>query len=152
FPQNQPLYEPLTPARYLTWLRSLGVRYVVLTDAAADYSAVGEAALLRSGRSGLEPIFHSRGLEILRVPRSRPIVTGAPGASVLPFGRSELVLRLRRPGRYRIAVRSSPYWTASSGDLRRAPDDMLELSVRRAGVVRLTFAPTLSRLLDVATD
>jgi hypothetical protein len=151
FPQNLPLYQPLTAARYLAWLRSLGVRYVVLTDAAADYSARGEVALLRSGRSRLQPVFRSHGLEILRVPWPRSIVTGAPGARIVAFDDDRITLHLGRPGRYRIAVRSSPYWTASSGCVRRAPDGMLRLWARRAGVVRLSFAPTPSRLLDVAT-
>jgi hypothetical protein len=147
FPQNAALYAPLTAAGYLTWLRSLGVGYVVLTDAAADYSALGEVALLRSGRSSLVPVFRSQGLEILRVPSPRPIVAGA---RVLDFGRDRIVLRLRRPGRYRIAVRSSPYWSASSGCLRTTPDGLLELSARRAGRVRLTFELSLSRVLDAA--
>ena len=151
FPQDRPLYEPLTAAGYVAWLRSLGARYVVLTDVTADYSAAGEVALLRSGRSGLRPVFHSRGLKILRVPSPRPIVTGAAGARILAFGRDRIVLHLSRPGRYRIAVHSSPYWNASSGCLSRAPDGMLQLSLRRAGTVRLSFALTFSRVLDVAT-
>lgn len=151
FPQNRPLYEPLTAARYAAWLRSLGVRYVVLTTAAADYSAQGEVALLESGRSGLRPVFRSRGLEILQLASPRPIVTGAAGARVLAFGLDRLVLRLSRPGRYRIAVRSSPYWNASTGCLSRAPDGMLRLTSRRAGTVRLSFGVTLSRAFDVAT-
>ena len=44
------------PPAYLAWLRGLGVRYVVLTNAPPDYSARDEAALLRSGRSGLRPV------------------------------------------------------------------------------------------------
>jgi hypothetical protein len=147
FPQKAPLYAPLTAAGYLTWLRSLGVRYVVLTDAAADYSALGEVALLRSGRSGLTPVLRSRGLEILRVPSPRSIVHGA---RVLKFGHDRIVLRVNRPGRYRIAVRRSPYWTASSGCLRSTPDGMLQLTAPRAGTVRLTFALSLSRILDAA--
>ena len=151
FPQNRPLYEPLTAAGYVAWLRSLGVRYVVLTTAAADYSAQGEIAVLRGGRSGLRPVFRSRGLEILRVPAPRPIVTGAAGARIVDFGLDRLVLRLSRPGRYRIAVRSSPYWDSSSGCLSRTPDGMLQLTSRRAGTVRLSFGPTLERAVDVAT-
>ncbi len=39
FPRNDLLYAKLDRARYLAWLRSLGVRYVVLPDAPLDYSA-----------------------------------------------------------------------------------------------------------------
>ena len=55
FPQNELLYDRTLAARaYESWLRGLGVRYVVLSDAPPDYSSRGEAALIRSGRSGLD--------------------------------------------------------------------------------------------------
>ena len=41
------------PSAYLRWLRALGVRYVVLTDAPPDYSARGEARSSRAARSPL---------------------------------------------------------------------------------------------------
>src|SRR5207249_10117755 len=50
FPQNEVLYDNLTGTTYRAWLRSLGVRYVVLTDAPTDYSAKREALLIRNGR------------------------------------------------------------------------------------------------------
>src|SRR4029453_15029953 len=53
FPQNEVLYNRLDGPTYLHWLRRLGVRYVVLTDAPTDYSATEEARVIRSGRSGL---------------------------------------------------------------------------------------------------
>jgi hypothetical protein len=90
-------YEPLTAAGYVAWLRSLGVRCVALTDAAADYSALGEVALLCGGGSGLRPVFRSRGLEILRVPSPRPIVTGAAGARIRRDRSQALRLRLTPP-------------------------------------------------------
>ena len=53
FPRNDVLYTKLDRAAYLRWLRSLGVRYVVLPDAPLDYSAKDEGALIAGGRSGL---------------------------------------------------------------------------------------------------
>ena len=53
FPRNDLLYAKLDRTRYLAWLRSLGVRYVVLPDAPLDYSAKQEAALIAGGASGL---------------------------------------------------------------------------------------------------
>ena len=50
FPENQLLYSALGPRAYTRWLRSLGVRYVVLTSAPVDYSARGEDAVVRAGR------------------------------------------------------------------------------------------------------
>ena len=78
FPQNEVLYDKLTPRSYLAWLRDLSVRYVVLTDAAPDYSAKREIALLQSGRSGLPVVFRSADVTIYAVPSPHPIVTG-PG-------------------------------------------------------------------------
>src|SRR5207244_12612756 len=51
YPQNRLLYsdDGLARGAYLSWLRSLGIRYVVLTDAPPDYSAQAEAKLLRTG-------------------------------------------------------------------------------------------------------
>ena len=40
---------PLTPARYRAWLSEQAVSYVALPDAPLDYSAKGEAELLRGG-------------------------------------------------------------------------------------------------------
>ena len=59
FPQNEVLYDRLGPHSYLQWLHSLAVRYVVLTGAPDDYSARGEAALLRGGHSGLPVVYRS---------------------------------------------------------------------------------------------
>ena len=84
FPQNELLYDDLLgPKAYGAWLRRLGVRYVVLTSAPADYSARAEAALLRSGRSGLSRVYETPRLTVFAVPRPRPILTGpAPGRVV----------------------------------------------------------------------
>lgn len=150
FPQNETLYAPLTPDGYRRWLQSLGVAYVVLTDVAPDYSARAPAALLRGGHSGLRLAFTSPHLKIFRLPSARPIVTGPGDAQVLAFGRERIVVRVTRPGIYRVAVKSSPYWQTSAGCLRRGPDDMLRLSVRHPGTIRITFGVTLSRVLDAA--
>ena len=54
FPENELLYDAkLSPGDYRAWLRQLGVRYVVISDAPPDYSSRVEAQLIRSGRSGL---------------------------------------------------------------------------------------------------
>ena len=79
FPRNGLLYRDLDRARYVAWLRSLGVRYVVLPDAPLDYSAKEEGALLASGRSGLTVAFRSAHTTVYAFPHPGRIVTG-PGA------------------------------------------------------------------------
>jgi hypothetical protein len=147
FPQNELLYDRLQPSAYRRWLRGLGIRYVVISDMPPDWSAKHEARLLRSGRSGLEPVFRSEHLTVFAVPRPQPLVTGPGGAEVIDVGHGHMLVRLERPGRYRIAVRHSPYWRSDGGCLARGPDRMLRLQARRAGLVRIQFRVDAGRAL-----
>jgi len=139
FPQNELLYDELGPAAYLHWLRRLGVGYVVLTDAPADYSARAEAALLRSGRSGLRPVFRSANLTVFAVPRPEPILTGPGRPRVLGLSGSSLHMRLSRPGIYRLAVRYSPYLHGPGTCLSRGADGMTRIAADHAGRLELAF-------------
>jgi hypothetical protein len=142
------LYRPeLGAPSYLAWLYSLGIRYVVLTEAPHDYSARAEATLLRGGHAGLTRVLRTPQLTIFEVPAPRGIVTGPGSAQVLEFDRSHLMIRLSRRGTYRVAVRHSPYWRASAGCLDRGPDGMVRLSVARPETVRLDFDVDASRAL-----
>jgi hypothetical protein len=82
FPQNRVLYHHPDSHAYLRWLRGLGVRYVVLTDAPPDYSSQAESALLRSGRSGLAVVLRTPQLTVYAVPSPRPIINGPASARV----------------------------------------------------------------------
>jgi hypothetical protein len=148
FPQNEPLYGDLTPASYLHWLRDLGVAYVVLTDAAPDYSAAQEAALLRGGRSGLPMAYRDAHLEIFRVPAAQPIVSGPERPRLTALGRDGMTVRVGAAGDYRIAVRYSPYWSAGSGCLREGGDGMLRFRAPAAGSYRIGFHVSVPALLD----
>jgi hypothetical protein len=149
FPFNRVLYlKRLTPTSYLAWLHAIGVRWVVLTTAPPDYSARDEAALLRTGRSGLRVSFSSPTATVYAVPRPRPIVTGPGRARVLQLREARLVLWVGRPGTYRVAVRFAPYWQSSSGCVTRAPDGTLSVSVPRAGQFSLNFDLDSQSVLD----
>jgi hypothetical protein len=148
FPQNEVLYDDLGPQAYLGWLRRLGVRYVVLTDAAADYSARGEAELLRSGRVPLVPVFRGAHVTVLAVPRPTSIL---PGGRVLSMSESRIVVAVPRPGTYRLAVRWSRYWRPSAGCVARTKDGMTRLTLGRAETVRLSFSPSAGRALSALT-
>jgi hypothetical protein len=139
FPQNEVLYSKLGRRSYLAWLRGLGVRYVVLTTARPDYSSRGEAALLRSGRSRLVPVFATRQLTVFEVPHPRSLVTGPGRPTVTALTQTRVELLLHRPGTYRLAVRWSPYWESSRGCLARGHDSMLRIRTTRPGPVRLRF-------------
>jgi hypothetical protein len=137
FPRNGVLYTKLDRGRYLAWLRSLGVRYVVLPDAPLDYSAVAEGALIAGGRSGLVVAFRSAHTTVYAVPSPRRIVTGPGRAVVLALGRNRITVDLARPGGYRVATNWSPYWTTGAGCLSRGADGTLRLKTARAGIIRL---------------
>jgi hypothetical protein len=147
FPQNELLYDRLGPRQYLRWLHALGVRYVVLTNAPLDYSARREAALLRGGRSGLRVVFTTPEVTVYSVPAPVAIVTGPGAPRVLAFRDSSIVLGLRRPGTYRVAVHYSPYLAAENACVTEGEDGMVELRARRAGVLELAFTVTASHAL-----
>jgi hypothetical protein len=139
FPMNELLYDHLAPAAYLRWLRTLGVRYVVLTKAPVDYSARGEAALLRGGHPGLRPVFRTAQITIFEVSHPTPILTGPAPATVVRLTASRVVVDLPRTGEYRLAVRFSPFWHVSDACLSRRVDGMTTLTPRRPGRLELSF-------------
>jgi len=150
FPQNEVLYDkPLTRAGYLSWLRSLGVRYVVLTDAPTDYSAKREALLISSGHSGLIQVRRMLHMTIFRVPQAQPIATGQGFARVVEFDQAKMVLDVSSQGHYRIAVRSSPYWSAVGGEacVSKGEDGMLRVDTPRRGLITLQFKVKAGRAL-----
>jgi hypothetical protein len=148
FPQNEVLYDKLGAHAYLGWLRSLGVKYVVLSHAAPDYSARGEAALIRSGRTQLFEVFATRELTVYAVPDPRPMVTGPGRPTLTSLRESKIGVEVTTGGTYRIAVRWSPYWHASLGCLSKGKDGMIRLATRRARFVRLTFQVSAARALE----
>ena len=147
FPENEVLYGQLGGREYLRWLRGLGVRYVVASDAPADYSARGELRLIQTGRSRLRRVFRSRHVAVYVVPAPSPIVVGSGRARVVALKSSTLVLVLDRPGAYRVALHYSPYWHASAGCVARLHDGMMRLDVPRAGLIELRFAVDAERAL-----
>lgn len=149
FPENELLYDAtLKPGTYRAWLRRLGVRYVVISDAPPDYSSRVEATMIRNGRSGLVPVFRSAHVTVYQVPNARSIVTGPGLASVQWLWPSRAVLAVSKPGRYRVALRWSPYWRSQQGCVSRAKDGMVALTVKHAGLVQLSFSPSFSSGLE----
>jgi hypothetical protein len=66
---------------------------------------------------------------------------------VLSLTQTRVLMALSQPGRYRLAVRYSPYWRASSGCVSRTQDGMVALLARHAGWVRLRFEVRPSNVL-----
>jgi hypothetical protein len=153
FPVNAVLYRKhLSARRYLAWLRSLGVQYVVLSTAPTDYSSRSEATLLRRGNSGLIPAYQDDHLTIFRVPRPRAIIVGPAEPQVLSFTDHRITLELTRAGRYELAVRYSPYWQVSHGCIQQLQNGMTSIRTFQAGRLVLTFAITDDALLHALTE
>jgi hypothetical protein len=151
FPQNALLYSPLQRQAFLRWLHQMAARYVVLTDAPVDYSSQSEARLLRSGSSGLAVVFRSAHLTIFAVPSPQPIVTGPGAPRVLSLGTSNIVIKVRRPGTYHVALRFTPYWSAPGACVAETADGMIDLQTATSGIIRLGFAVTPSNALGALT-
>jgi hypothetical protein len=135
---RNPLFyeEPLSPVAYRSWLRSVGVRFVLLPD--TQLGRVGEdreAALLRSGESGLEEVFRAETGTIYELTEPTPILSGPAPARLSELGHDRVAGRTDGRGSFRLAVRFTPYWRVESGDVcvEEAPDGMTTLVARRSG-------------------
>jgi hypothetical protein len=152
FPTNELLYDgELGPAAYREWLRTLGVRYVVLSDAPPDYSSRAEAALLRGGTSGLREVMRAPNISVYELPRPTPIITGPAPARVRRMSSTRLFIHVAAPGRYVIAVQFSPYWRTFQGCVARSRNGMTVLTTDRAGNVDLDFKVNVHRGLEALT-
>jgi hypothetical protein len=153
FVTNELLYsKPLTARTYVRWLRSLGVRFVVLSDAPPDYSSRAEAALVRRGVPGLTLAFTAPNLQIYELHRPTPVFTGPAAASVRRVTPTRFVLRVASAGNYRLAVRYSPYWRTAQACISSTANGMLRLTTFRAGTVHLAFKLNVRRLAQVLTE
>ena len=157
FPQNELLYDDeLTPGRYTSWLRSLGVRYVLLPDTALDYSSKAEEQLLRSGRSGLVEVGRAAHWRFYELPDATPIVTGPLGVSaeLIEMDNERVWLRTEGPGRFLVRVRYSPYWRATFGDACVALGryGMTAVTVTDSGPVRLEIKPGVGEVAGTVSN
>jgi hypothetical protein len=148
FPQNALLYGKFGPSAYMRWLRSLGVRYVVLANAPPDYSSEAETDLLQSGRLPFPVVYFDRGVTIYEVPSPRPIITGPGPASVVAMRETGLTVRVGAPGTYRVAVRSTSYWHASAGCVSAGKDGMIRLHASAPGLVKISFRVDAGKVLS----
>jgi len=136
----------LTAGRYRRWLHDNAIRFVALPDAALDYSAQREAALIRGGLPYLRPVMRSAHWRVYAVADPVPIARGA--ATVTAMGGDWIALDARRAGTVTVHVRFTPYWAlvGGAGCVAPAPGGDTRVTVRRAGPVRLTTRFALDRV------
>ena len=143
----------LTAVRYATWLRSVGVKYVFVGDAALESDAAGIPTLL-AGSSQFTRVASAGRWTVYRVSHPRPLVTRGAWriscpATVTDYERTRITLVVRRRGDYVVKATWSPYWTLDlgRGSLSQAQGDWIDLQAARPGVYDLTFSVTPGRLL-----
>jgi peptidoglycan/LPS O-acetylase OafA/YrhL len=136
---------PLNAVTYDAWLHQLAVRFVAVSDAKLDYSAVKETALIDRGLPYLKLVFRTRHWRVYAVQDPTPIVQGA--AALRTLGPNSVSIVARRPGMAYLRVRFSPYWTLPEGAGCVAPNGgFTKVILRRAGPVRLTIQFSLGRI------
>jgi hypothetical protein len=78
-------------------------------------------------------------LTIFAVPNPSGILSGGLAARLVSLSQTRLVLWIAHPGRYRLAVRYSPYWRISSGCVVSRRDGMSDVLASRRGLIALSF-------------
>ena len=139
--ENPELYDdPLDAGAYRHWLDRLAVRWVLLPDARlGPMGADREAALLRSGRSGLRTVHRSAHWTVYEVPGATPILAGG---TLTRFDHEAIAGTVGR-GRHLLRVRWNRYWRVASGSvcLEPAPAGLTTLVAAREGRFSLEIGP-----------
>jgi hypothetical protein len=135
--RNELFYErPLAAVAYRDWLRQMGVRFVVLPETRLGQKGEErEALLLRSGRSGLAPVFANGNVTIYELPQAAPILTGPGTPRITRLDHSRIEGTLSKPGAYVLRIRYTRYWRVRSGSVcvERAAGGMTRLRATRPG-------------------
>ncbi len=153
FPQNTVLYQPtISAAAYQAWLRSLGIKYVLLPDVPLDYSSQAEAALIRSGTSGLAPAGSAPHWRFYRLPDAVGIVSGLTTQPLdVHVTSAAISFAATRAGNFTIRVRYSPYWRTSTPTcLTETAGGMTSVRVDSPGVVSLSMPDPLDAVFGSA--
>ncbi len=152
---NPALYRPtLTPAAYRQWLRSVAVKYVVVTDLQpAAMGAPREAALVSSGRAGLRRVYASHTFTIYELRDATPILTGHGRAELTSVGHLAISGWNARPGSYTLRIHYLPYWQSAPGAcVVPAAGGMSKLVLKTAGRFSLHIDTSIAALADTVLD
>jgi hypothetical protein len=135
----------LTPTTYESWLHRLAVRFVAVSDAALDYSAAAEIALIDRGLPYLSLVMRSRRWRVYAVANPTALAQGAATATAI--GPNSLTLDAQRPGEVLVRVHFTPYWAILRGSGCVAPEGQFtKLTLRQSGPVELGIRFALDRV------
>ena len=153
---NAFFYAPYDSDEYVSWLRSMGVRYVFLPlQAPLDPWSLPEAGLLE-GSSAFRLVAQPGEWRVYRLVDAEPILvpeaTGPGGPArgdISFFGHERIIFSVTAPGVYRMKVTSSPYWVLDGpGRVEPRRDRFMDLHLSRAGTYTLRFEVTPAKALD----
>jgi hypothetical protein len=153
---NPVLYrDRLTPAAYRGWLRSRGVRFVIVPRIQLGaIAALREARLVRSPASGLDLVSSSAAVQIYALRHATPLLTGPGRASVTQFSANVIAGRVSRPGRYLLRVNFTPYWSVNPTTTCISPTagSSTALRMRAAGRFTLRAIESPAGVLTASLD
>jgi hypothetical protein len=121
----------LTPQAYYDWLRRNAVRYVAISAAPPDFSAIAEAQIVRSGQPWLVPVWHNSFWRLYRVAGAQPLAS-AP-ATVVSTSPASIRLWMGHRGTTVIRVYWSPLLRAGPGATLARRGMWTSLTARRPG-------------------
>lgn len=137
--------KTLNATTYEAWLRSVAVRYVLLTRTAPLDWAGGprEAQIVGSRAAGLTLVFRSPNWLIYELPHATPLLTGPRHPVVTEFGHTTTSGRVFSAGQYLLREHYNPYWHLNgAGCVARGPDEMTRLNLSRPQRFSLTVPKT----------
>jgi hypothetical protein len=149
---NPVLYrDRLGPAGYRRWLRSVGVKYVLLPTTKLDpVASPREARLLETEAAGLTPVFHSATGTVYELPGAQPLLTGPGRAHLTTLSSASVAGSVSATGRYTLRVHFNSHWTlhAVATCAQLGPNGMTTLVVSRPGTFELTNSDGVGSILS----
>ena len=86
-------------------------------------------------------------MAIIRINKINATKKALNDAGITSFTATGRVLKLARPGTYRVALHYSPYLEAKGACVSETPDGMIGLQAGRSGVLKLAFTVTASHAI-----
>src|SRR5256885_16102946 len=102
---------------------------------------------MQGRRAGATRVLKTSHLGVSGVPSPRPLITGAGRASVVGLTETQVTVQAAEAGTYRLAIRYSPYWMASTGCLDPGKDSMIRLRIPAPGNVTLSIHVNARRVV-----
>ncbi|GAB2707526.1 hypothetical protein GCM10010442_28240 [Kitasatospora kifunensis] len=148
--QRNPLFydktnKLLTPAGYHDWLQRWAVGYVALPTGPTDTAGVAEAALVRTGPSWLQEVWHDDNWRLFRFTDAQPLA--AAPATVQRADAAGIQLTVSAAGPVQLRVPYSPWLTVHGpgGACLSQDGDWTKLTVTAPGDYRIDARYQLPR-------